>query len=395
MDDKKKTIYMTIVLIGFVSMMGDTVYEGGRGVVPDYLQVLGASAFVVGFVSGLGDFLGYALRFVSGYITDERRTYWEFMFLGYGLVVAIPLLSITNVFSLAATLVVLERVGKAIRSPARDTIVSLVSKGVGVGRAFGLHELLDQVGAVIGPLLVSALMYFTMNNYSITFGVLFIPYFALLVILFFMYTKVRAKVSEEMPRKPRGDFRLSKGFYFYMFSVAASMLGLIHVSLILYKAAIILNPINQQWIVPLLFMLVQLVDAPAALISGILFDKYGLKVLYLPLVISVVPTFFVYQGGDLFSLILASASFGIVLGMQESIYRAAVSHFAPTESRGTAYGLFNTIYGIGFLISGVIFGLFLDSHIALPIVVSYSVMFEAVAVVLLFKSIRSPKIIQT
>lgn len=395
MDDKKKTIYMTIVLIGFVSMMGDIVYEGGRGVVPGYLQVLGASAFAVGLISGLGDFLGYSLRFVSGYITDERRTYWEFMFLGYGLIAAIPLLSITNILSLAATLVIIERVGKAIRSPARDTIVSVVSKGVGVGKAFGLHELLDQVGAVIGPLLVSALMYFTMNNYSITFGVLFIPYLALLVILFFMQTKIRAKVSGEMPRKPRGDFKLSKGLYFFTFSVGANMLGLVQVSLILYKAAIILNPIHEQWIIPLLFMLVQLVDAPIALISGILFDRYGLKVLYLPFVISLVPTFFLYQGGDLFSLILASASFGIVLGMQESVYRAAVSHFAPIESRGIAYGLFNTIYGIGFLISGVVFGVFLDSHITLPLVISYSAMFEAMAMVLLFKSIRSPKIIQT
>ncbi|MGQ9781915.1 MAG: MFS transporter [Nitrososphaeria archaeon] len=391
MDDKTRTIYMTIVLIGVVSMMGDIVYEGGKGLVPDYLRFLGASALAVGAISGLGDFIGYALRLVSGYLTDERRMYWEFMFLGYGLVVAIPMLSLTNVWSVAATLVVLERVGKAVRSPARDTIVSIVSKGVGVGKAFGLHEMLDQVGAVIGPLFVSALMYFTMNSYSTTFGTLFVPYFALLLILFFMYTRIRGKVMEGMPRRVRVTPRFSRGFYFYTFAVGANILGLVHVSLILYKASIILNPVNEQWIVPLLFMLIQLIDAPTALISGIWFDKYGLKILFIPFALSVIPTLLVYQEGGLFSLILASIFFGAVLGMQESIYRAAVTSFAPAESRGTAYGLFNTIYGMGFLASGAVFGLFLDYSIIFSAVLAYSLILQTTAIGLLFKSIRSPK----
>lgn len=389
MDSRTRTIYMTIVLIGAVSMMGDIVYEGGRGLVPDYLRFLGASALAVGTVSGLGDFIGYALRLVSGYVTDERRTYWEFMFLGYGLIVAIPMLSLTNIWTLAATLVILERVGKAIRSPARDTIVSIVSRGVGVGKAFGLHELLDQIGAVIGPLLVSALMYYTMNSYSVTFGTLFIPYFALIAILFFMYANVRGKVAEGMPKRGGGTLRFSKGFYFYIFAVGVNVLGLVHVSLILYKASAMLDPVNGQWLIPLLFMLVQLVDAPTALISGIMFDKHGLKILFLPFALSTIPTLFVYQDGGLLSLVLASIFFGAILGMQESIYRAAVSNFVSTESRGTAYGLFNTIYGLGFLASGALFGLFLDYSITFSIVFTYSLILQTVAIALLIKCIRS------
>ncbi|MEM4522510.1 MAG: MFS transporter, partial [Nitrososphaeria archaeon] len=136
MDDRIKSVYLTITLIGIVSMMGDIVYEGGRGIIPSYLQILGASAFVVGLVTGLGDFLGYAIRLISGYLSDRSGTYWMFMFIGYGLIITIPLLSITNFWLAAAFLVLMERLGKAIRAPARDAIVSIVSKGVGVGKAF-------------------------------------------------------------------------------------------------------------------------------------------------------------------------------------------------------------------------------------------------------------------
>jgi MFS family permease len=391
MNNNTKNIYMTIMLIGLVSLMGDIVYEGGRGLIPDYLEFLGASALTVGIIAGIGDFFGYALRLISGYLTDQKRTYWEFIFIGYGLIVSIPLLSISKGWMLAASLVILERVGKAIRSPARDTIVSLLSKGVGTGKAFGLHELFDQIGAISGPLIVSTVMYFTSNNYSLAFGTMFLPYFILLAILFFMYTRVKGRVAHEIPKKAQTTRRLSRAFYLYILSVTANVIGLISVSLILFKASIILNPLNQQWIVPLLFMLVQLVDAPSALLSGILFDRIGLKILLVPFAISIIPTLLVYQNSSLEALIVASTFFGIVLGMQESIYRAAVSSFAPIESRGTAYGIFNAAYGIGFLISGAIFGFFMDTAVALPIVLGYSVLLQIIAITLLLNSVRTSK----
>ncbi len=375
-----------IMLLGVVSMMGDVVYEGGRGVIPDYLQFLGASAFIVGLVYGLGDFIGYGVRLLSGYLVDEKRVYWGFMFIGYGLVVAIPLLSIANVWSVAVFLIILERLGKAIRAPARDTIVSVVSKGVGVGKAFGLHELFDQIGAVIGPLLVSTIMFVTVNNYSLTFGLLFIPYSILIIVLFYMFTRLKGKVAEEVASRSKRTGSISRGFYFYIFAVAINVLGLVHVSLILYKASLILNPVGLQWIVPLLFTLVQLVDAPSALLSGILFDRLGIKVLLLPFIVSIIPSIFVYYNTDIVSLVVASAVYGVVLGMQESIYRAAVVHFAPPSIRGTAYGVFNTIYGAGVLASGIIFGFFIDASIAFPLVIGYAIMMQAVAIILLLKS---------
>ncbi len=180
-----KNAYGGILLLGIVSLMGDVVYEGSHGLVPDYLKFLGASAVIVGLVGGLGEFLGHALRLVSGVLADTTRAYWLFIFLGYGLIASIPLLGFAGGWEIAIILVLLERVGKAFRSPSRDTILSIVSKGIGVGKVFGVHELLDQIGAVAGPFIVATLMFYSSNNYQQTFSLLLLPFLTLLAVLFY------------------------------------------------------------------------------------------------------------------------------------------------------------------------------------------------------------------
>ncbi len=389
MDHNTKTVYLAVTLIGLVSMMGDIVYEGGRGVVPSYLQLLGASAFIVGLVSGLGDFIGYTLRLVSGYLSDKSRAYWQFMFIGYGLIIAIPMLSITSFWPVAALLVILERLGKAVRAPARDTIVSIISKGVGVGKAFGLHELMDQIGAVMGPLIVSTILYLTLNNYNVTFATLFIPYTILLATLSYVYLKVRSKVLENTYHGTSGGGKsFSKDFYIYSLAVFANVLGLIPASIILYKASVMLSPSKMDWLVPLLFMLIQLVDAPTALVAGIVFDRIGTIILTIPFFLSIFASFFTFYASNLTFLIVSCIFYGIVLGMQESVYRAAVSYYVPREARGTAYGIFNTVYGVGFLFSGTLFGLLLDFKTELMYIIFYTTTMQILALVFLLKSIR-------
>ena len=182
-SNSHREAYLGILLLGIVSLLGDVVYEGSRGIGPDYLGFLGATAVIIGLVGGIGDFLGYAMRLVSGLLVDATRAYWFFIFLGYGLIVSIPLLGISTGLEVAILLVLLERLGKALRAPSRDTVLSMIAKGLGTGRAFGYHELLDQVGAIIGPLIIAALMYYSSNNYSLTFSFLFIPFFMLLIVL--------------------------------------------------------------------------------------------------------------------------------------------------------------------------------------------------------------------
>jgi MFS family permease len=384
-SNARKTAYMSILLLGIVSLMGDVVYEGSGGIVPDYLKFLGATGVIAGLVVGFGEFLGNAMRLLSGLLADTTHAYWTFIFLGYGLIVSIPLLGVSASLEMVIILVLLERFGKALRAPSRDAVLSIVSKDVGAGKAFGIHEFLDQIGAILGPLLVAALMFSTKNNYGYTFSFLFLPFLILLVVLVYTYRRIGSKTTVEKLKAEEKKEKPPKFFYIYTFAVLMNTVGLISAKLILFKASEVLMPIKQQWIVPLMYLLIQGVDAPTALISGYAYDKFGIKFLVLPFTLSIFPTLFAMSNSELPTLIVASAFSGLVLGMQESIYRAAVSELTPIFSRGTSYGIFNVVYGLGELVSGGIFGLFIDLKISLVAVMFYAVAFQIMAITLLLK----------
>jgi len=372
---------MAILLLGMVSLMGDIVYEGSRGIIPDYFNFLGAPALIVGLIMGLGEFFGYAMRLVSGILADTTKAYWLFIFVGYGLILAIPLIAFSWGWEVVALLVLVERFGKALRSPSRDTVLSLVSKGIGSGKAFGIHEFLDQIGGTLGPLIVVTLMLYTNNDYSNVFKAMIIPYFVLLLVLGYTYKSTRYQTYVETRIEEKQG--LNKAFYVYTLAVTFNTIGLIHVSLILFKASEILQPVHQQWIVPVLYLVIQGIDAPIALISGFFYDKAGVKILLIPFILSMIPSILALLSNQLLMLVASSIFFGLVLGMQESIYRAAVADLAPLTSRGKAYGLFNTAYGLGFLASGTIYGSFIDYRIPIIVVAGYALLTQMVAIFLL------------
>ena len=378
----KRTAYVAILSMGVVSMLGDIVYESGRGIAPDYLRFLGASALLVGMVSGAGEFIGYAARLVSGNLADRSRAYWLFIFLGYGLILAVPLIGFTFSIEVVMALLLLERFGKALRSPSRDTVVSIVSQGVGSGKAFGLHEAIDQIGAIIGPLILGVVMFYTANNYPIAFKILLIPFALMLVAIAYTYRKIGKGVQVEAKSIKDEGSSLTRGFWIYCIAILLNTLGLIPVALILYSGASILQPLGQQWIVPLLYVIVQGVDAPLALISGYLFDKVGVKLLTFPFILSIFPAFFVSYGG-LPGVIAACITFGFVLGMQESIYRAAICDLVPLHRRGTAYGIFNTALGLGTLASGIIFGFLMENSYSAVVLAGIATLLQVSAIIAL------------
>jgi len=207
-DNNRKAAISLIVLFGLVSLFGDIVYEGARSVNGPYLKTLGVSAAVVGFIAGLGEFVGYAIRLASGYFADKTKAYWLFTFVGYGMLVTVPLLSLTGVWQVAALFIVLERLGKALRAPARDTIVSQASKQVGTGFGFAISEVMDQIGALTGPLILAALFMFAGNSgdeiakYQKGYSLFWIPFVLVMVCVVFAYLRVPI---------PRSSRPLSKG----------------------------------------------------------------------------------------------------------------------------------------------------------------------------------------
>lgn len=379
-----KSAYFGILLLGIVSLLGDVVYEGSRGIVPSFLGFLGATEIIVGIVGGLGEFLGHAMRLVSGLLADTTHAYWLFIFLGYGLIVSIPFLGLSISLEMAIILILLEGLGKALRAPSRDTVLSFIGKDVGTGKAFGIHEFLDQIGGILGPLIVATAMFYS-NNYSYTFSLLFLPFLMLLAALTYTYKRTRSEIVINESQKAKAKMeKLGNPFYVYTLAVFLNTVGLITYALILYKASRILLP-TQQWIVPLIYMLIQGVDAPVALLAGYTYDRFGIKVLVAPFILSLFPPLLTMISAELSILVVASVIFGFVLGMQESIYRAAVSDLTPISSRGTAYGIFNTAYGVGFIISGVAYGFLMELKASFVITFLYIFVTQITAIVLLLK----------
>ncbi|MDD2226709.1 MAG: MFS transporter [Dysgonamonadaceae bacterium] len=377
-----------IVLMGVVSLFGDIVYEGARGVIGPYLALLGASASVVGLVGGLGEFIGYALRLFSGFMADRTKAYWLFTFIGYGLLVSIPLLSFAQSWQIAALLILLERAGKAFRSPARDTILSYATKEVGRGFGFGLHEALDQIGAIVGPLIFSAIL-FAGGNYRLGFSVLWIPAMMVPIVLCIARNRLphpeKLEIAHESGSKNNTLF--SKTFVLYSLFTFFAVAGFANFPLIAYHLK--MKTIVGDAQIPALFALAMGVDALTALIIGKTYDRMGLKILIIvPLLSFFIPL--LAFSDMLVGVIIGTILWGIVLGIHETIMRAAVADLTDINRRGSAYGIFNTLYGLSWLLGGTLMGMLYEQSVYTLMLLA--ALFEVVSIplfLMLAKSLKS------
>ncbi len=353
----KKASWHFILLFGIISMFGDITYEGGRSIASPYLAILGASAAVVGLVSGLGEFVGYAFRLLSGYVAAKTKSYWAISFIGYGLLVSIPLLALANNWQLAAFFVVMERFGKAVRSPAKDTMLSFATSNTGRGFGFAVHEFIDQIGGIIGPLLFSA-VFFLHGTYKQGFTLLWIPAILTLVFLFTAKIKVpnpealeEHHVEEQNTSSPTK--KLPAKFWWYMLFSFLSVLGFANFQLIAFHLKV--NTIITDVQIPFFYAIAMGVDAVAALLVGKIYDKSGLKVLILLPLLSAPIAFLTFTYS--FNLVLAGVVlWGIVMAIHETIMRAAIADMVARNNRAFAYGIFNTAYGLAWFMGSAAIG---------------------------------------
>jgi MFS family permease len=352
-----------IVLMGIVSLFGDITYEGARSVAGPYLATLGASAGIVGLVAGIGEFAGYALRLASGHLADRTKAYWLLTFIGYGLILSIPLLGFAGHWQIAAVLIILERMGKAIRSPARDTMLSYATKKVGRGWGFAVHEALDQIGAIIGPIAFSLVLLLSNDNYREGFTILWIPALLTLAIL----AIARRKFPEPQKLEVLGETgrqniqgKLPRIFWLYTIFTLFSVAGFANFQLISYhlKAEAIVPDVQ----IPIIYAIAMGVDALAALLVGKTYDRIGLiSLLAVPLLTLPIP--FLAFSTSYSLVIVGMALWGVVMGIQETIMRAAIADLTPVERRGFAYGIFNTVYGGGWFLGSALMGLLYELSI--------------------------------
>jgi MFS family permease len=370
-----------VVLLGIVSLFADMTYEGARSITGPYLGSLGASGFAVGLVAGFGELFGYALRLASGYLADRTARYWALTGLGYALnLLVVPLLALTGRWEVAAGLMVAERVGKAIRTPARDAMLSHATTVVGHGWGFGLHEALDQVGAVLGPLLVAAVLA-AGQGYRTGFAILLVPaLMALSVLAFASRAYPRPADLEAIGGEwPHAGRTVPRVFWVYLAAAAAIAAGYADFPLIAYHFGM-KKVVSPDWI-PVLYAIAMGVDALAALVFGRLFDRFGIPLLIVATLLAMPFAPLVFQG-NLIAAVAGMALWGAGMGAQESILRAAIATMIPPERRGTAYGLFNAGYGLAWFLGSALLGYLYD--VSLGGLVAFSVMAQVAAVSLLF-----------
>lgn len=354
-----------VILLGVVSLCADATYEGARSLTGVYLGVLGASGTVVGFVAGLGEFIGYGLRLVIGYVSDRTRAYWRITTLGYAInTLAVPLMALANRWEVLAGFIIAERTGKAIRTPPRDVLLSYGASQVGRGFGFGLHEAMDQIGAVVGPLLVAGVFALT-QHYQWSFAVLAIPALMGLVVLLVTQRRYPEPRDFETVVQDLDTKRLPTLFWIYLLAVAFLGAGYVDFPLIAFHLQ--QGDSLQTSQIPLLYALAMGVDAVAALLFGYLLDRIGIMALILAVVLSVgfAPLVFLSS-----AVIWGMVLWGIGMGAQESIVRAIVANLVPAERRGSAYGIFSTGYGLAWFLGSLLMGVLYDRSLGLLVLVS-------------------------
>lgn len=378
-DNPRRTAFQFIILMGIVSLFGDVTYEGARSITGPYLALLGAGAGIVGLVAGIGEFLGYALRLASGYLSDRTRAYWPITIIGYGLLVSIPLLAFADLWQVAAILIILERIGKGIRAPARDAILSHATKQVGRGLGFGIHEALDQIGAIIGPLIFSA-VFLLKGGYRQGFIILWIPALLCVAVLLVARKSVPSPVELEVSDCTLGENIKDKGglprvFWLYGLFIFLSVAGFANFQIISYHFKV--QGVVSDSHIPIFYAIAMGVDAFIALLIGKTYDKIGLiSLIIIPVLTFPIPFLaFSYS----YSLALISMMFwGAVMGIHETIMRAAIADLIQIERRGFAYGVFNTIYGGAWFLGSTLTGVLYDFSISYLII--FVVLMEIISI---------------
>ena len=364
-----------VLLVGLLSFFADFTYEGSRSIIGPYLASLGATGTAVGIITGFGEFLGYGLRLVSGRLADATGKFWPITIFGYCVqMAAVPALALTGNWPAAAVLIVLERVGKAIRNPPRDVMLSHAGKRIGgYGWAFGLHEAMDQSGAMVGPLLVAAVLAHG-GQFREAFAVLFVPAvinIALVLLARSLYP--RPQDLESSPPDVSGS-GLPRLYWIYLTGAALVAAGFADYPIIAYHFGHT-GSVPGDWIA-IFYSVAMAVSGSGSLLFGRLFDKFGFPVLIVLTVLSAAFAPLVFLGG-FWTALIGAALWGLGIEVHESIIPAVVAPMVPVQRRASAFGLFTAVYGTAWFLGSAAIGILYD--ISVPATVVFCVAAELAA----------------
>lgn len=368
-----------VLLVGVMSFFADFTYEGSRSIIGPYLGMLGAGAFAIAVITGVGEFLGYGLRLVSGRSADRTGRYWPITIGGYVLQMsAVPLLALVGSWQVAAVLIIAERIGKATRNPPRDAMLSHAAGEMGYGWGFGVHEALDQFGAMFGPLLVALVLAASNHDYTLAFAALAVP--AVITVALVVTARVFYPRPQELSAGPAEvtTAGLPRVFWIYLAGAALVAAGFADFPLIAYhfgQAHTVSAPV-----VPVFYAVAMAVSGTGSLVFGKLFDRAGIGVL-IPLTVVVAAYAPLAFLGGLWAALAGVALWGLGMGVHESIIPAAVAPMVSPDRRASAYGLFTGAYGLAWMAGSIVIGALF--YVSLTAVAIFAVAAELAAIPLI------------
>ncbi len=353
-NPERKAAFRFIVCLGFVSLFADMTYEGAHSVIGPLLKDLGATGTQVGIIMGLGEMIAASLRYFSGRLADRTRAYWTITTLGYFLnLIVIPGLAFAGSWQAVALLVVAERTGKSLRGPARDVLLSEATEVVGHGKGFGLHAAMDQTGAVLGPLLVAASVART-HHFGPAFLWLGVPAVAAFIALLFARA---ARPNKGAPPPTPREIKFPGVFWIYVIAAGFLALGFVDFGLLAYHFQE--SSLVKPEVIPLLFAGAMGVNGLTALVFGRLFDRYGIQIIVLGILVSLLALPFGFLGGAS-GVYISVACWATGMGAQDATLRSGISQVVSMNKRGSAFGAFNAAFGVLWFLGSVTMGVLYD-----------------------------------
>lgn len=362
----KMPAFRFVCMIGIVNLFANMTYEGGAAINGQFLGELGASAAAISLVAGMGEFFGYIIRSIAGYFNDKIGKPWLFAFIGYSInLLAVPAMALVYHWQFAAALIFIERIGRAIRKPTVDSMLSYTTMKMGSGMVYGLNTALAKVGAVIAPMFIAGILFFT-NNYRIAFAFLLIPTFFAIITLALTEKQFEKPEKLETGSKPAATLKgFTQSYWIYMLAGTFFASGLMSYELIAYHLSK-LHIISIGWI-PVFLGFSTIFAIIASLVFGKYYDKMGLSVVLLAVILSSLFAPLIFLGG-FWGLLLGMCVWGVGYSTQDSLLKAIIANHLPRGKRSLAFGLFYTAYGSGWLIGSAIMGLLYEHSKMLMII---------------------------
>ena len=356
-----------VFVMGVVNLFGDVTYEGGAAINGQFLGSLGASAAAISIIAGVGEFLGYSLRLPAGYLADKSGKYWLVTFVGYVInTLVVPAMAVAGSWQAAGALIVAERIGRAIRKPTVEAMLSYTTGSLGRGWVYALNTALDEIGATIGPLAIAAVL-FTGGGFRNGYAVLLVP--AVLALASLTAARIGFPVPSRLEAGRTATAKtFSRAYWLYMLGGAFFAAGLMSYELIAYHIGRS-GLVTQPWI-PILLSFATGSGVIANLVLGRMYDRFGLPVLLGAAFLSALFAPLVFQG-NLAALLIAMPLWGVGYAVQDTLLKAVVARFLPEGRRSLAFGLFYSGYGGGWLLGSIAMGVLYErSQLALALYVA-------------------------